>query len=120
MLHLHYGKKIFSFAWLSILYFSARRPRKEVLKPWFQRAFLHTFVALDKSMPSETGQALNFAESLVSVSAIFLFNIAENEKQPTGKTPGGCLQKANNIVGRTIKDVADFFQRKHRDIFVLF
>ena len=54
MLHLHHGKMLFSIrAANEYLWFAMVYSRKEVLKPWFQRAFLHTFVARDKSMPPE-------------------------------------------------------------------
>ena len=43
---------------------------KEVLKPWFQRAFFPSFVALDKRWSSKTGQAIDTAGSIVSVSDV--------------------------------------------------
>ncbi len=70
MLHFHYGKMLFPIRVANIRYALPRFARaKEVLKPWFQRAFLHTFVALDKSMPSETGHAIDSAGIFVSASA---------------------------------------------------
>ena len=70
MLHLHYGKILFSIRAANsgdVLWQVARA--KDALKPWFQRAFLGTFVARDKSSPSETGQGSIFAVSIVSASA---------------------------------------------------
>ena len=71
MLHLHYGKILFPIrAATDRMVVQQFAREKDALKPWFQRAFLGTFVARDKSSPPEAGQAIDTAGSIVSVSDV--------------------------------------------------
>ena len=70
----------FQFAWKLLLCFAFPAREKDALKPWFQRAFLGTFVARDKSSPPEAGQTAKIAGSIVSASGIEKLSIEQQQK----------------------------------------